>query len=349
MQPFLLAALSLLLSLSTCSAQQNGDVKLVEGPSDYQGTVAVFHNGKWGTICDDSWNYRDADVVCKQLGFESAYRIFYRAYYGQGPGTLNEIWIDQINCPNSAKTILDCQPPPSQWGIHDCKKNEDAGVDCLRKIPRKPPEMPIRVSCPECVQWGSCKACSNKIHPNPTDCTPQVAIEGVVFANYENTWTPVSGDGWDKTDSEIVCGELGYPIAFDPPTFQELWTNWDGNYLSGCGDGPGVFNGPNYPKCDLVVESTAGSGLGVCTSTEVNENNAFRSLLQHTLLKKVQCEGKERRLLDCYFPEFGPHSNPSLKAATVRCGFKPHTSCSQSSGDEVSASETSRCIIICYR
>ena len=308
------------------------------GPTDYQGTVAVYHNGKWGTICDDSWNYRDADVVCKQLGYERAFRIYYRAYYGQGPGTKDEIWIDQIRCPSGAKHILDCDPPVSQWGVHDCKKSEDAGVDCLRKIPRKPDSLPIRLECPECTQWGSCKSCSDKTHPSESDCSPKSVVEGIVFAQYENEWYPVAGEGWDEKDAEVACGELGYPVSFGIPSLEDLWTNYDGSYLDSCTAGnSGLFNGPNYPKCSYVGEEEgSGTLLGTCTNEEIYENDDFRDLLQQSILKKVQCSGKESRLLDCYFPDFGPHSNPSLSVATVRCGFKPHSSCSsQDNGGEV--------------
>ena len=46
------------------------DVRLVDGRlSDANGRVEICFNGLWGSVCDDWWDARDAQVVCRQLGY----------------------------------------------------------------------------------------------------------------------------------------------------------------------------------------------------------------------------------------------------------------------------------------
>jgi len=88
--------------------------------------VEVYHNGEWGTVCDNGWDLNDAQVVCSELGLGEASAARHNAFYGQGSG---DIWLENLNCVGTEWTIGNCSH--RGWGIENCDHSEDAGVKCI--------------------------------------------------------------------------------------------------------------------------------------------------------------------------------------------------------------------------
>lgn len=52
----------------TESCTTDGEVRLIGGQDDLQGTIQICIAGVWGSVCDDLWGTVDANVICNQLG-----------------------------------------------------------------------------------------------------------------------------------------------------------------------------------------------------------------------------------------------------------------------------------------
>ena len=76
--------------------------------------------GQWGAICDDKFDLRDADVVCRELGFKhGAVEVLQHSQY---PIEKPLFLVDDLDCRGNETSIRDCNF--SGWGKHDCTAQE---------------------------------------------------------------------------------------------------------------------------------------------------------------------------------------------------------------------------------
>ena len=107
-------------------------VRLVNGSNPHTGRVEIYtnstrglDNAQWGTICDDEWDFLDARVVCRQLGYPDTVAALGFAQYGEGTVP---VLLDNVNCVGNESNLFKCAH--NRFGIHDCEHLKGAAVEC---------------------------------------------------------------------------------------------------------------------------------------------------------------------------------------------------------------------------
>eukprot|EP00118_Oscarella_pearsei_P015073 m.133144 g.133144 ORF g.133144 m.133144 type:complete len:469 (+) comp38108_c0_seq1:881-2287(+) len=165
-------------SLETCFNEAGvvcvANIRLAGGSKPGEGRVEVLHKGKWGTVCDDNWDLKDANVACRELGYKIATDYKTKAYFGKGKGP---IWMDETSCKGSETSLTECSF--AGWGQVNCRHDEDASVVCLKD--------------------GSVRFVDGS-----------KASEGQVEVFRNDKWDAICYSSWDSNDARVACRELGY-------------------------------------------------------------------------------------------------------------------------------------------
>ncbi|XP_032179822.1 soluble scavenger receptor cysteine-rich domain-containing protein SSC5D isoform X3 [Mustela erminea] len=166
----------------TAGAPRQERLRLVSGPHGCSGRLEVWHGGRWGTVCDDGWDLRDAAVACRELGCGSALAAPGGARFGPGSGP---VWMDDVGCGGGEQALRDC--PRSPWGRSNCDHSEDAGLVCTGPAPRL------------------------RLADGPHGCAGRLEVW------HSGRWGTVCDDAWDLRDATVACRELGCGGALAAP------------------------------------------------------------------------------------------------------------------------------------
>ncbi|XP_061077379.1 deleted in malignant brain tumors 1 protein-like [Conger conger] len=329
----------------TCSSSERVSIvcsnrrslRLVGGGGRCAGRVEVLHGGSWGTVCDDSWDLEDAQVVCRQLQCGTALSAPLPSFFGPGNGP---VWLDEVGCVGNETSLWDC--PTAGWGQTDCGHKEDVGVVCSEFK-----EMRLSEGCSGNLEvfyngtWGNvcwngmeedtatliCQElnCGNTSKVSKTGPRVESApnwLDHVQCRPHDSTLWQCPSDSWgenkcDKTVAVLNCTaeeDENVPwskLSCSSAKNQRSCTNhWPLRVVGGAGGCSGrleVFHGGSWRSVcgdswDMMDARVVCRQLGCVLAQGAHGNATFGTGNGALWLTEVNCRGTELHLWDC------PHS-----------------------------------------
>ncbi|KAJ8038536.1 Deleted in malignant brain tumors 1 protein [Holothuria leucospilota] len=222
------------MSLKFCSYNKYAGVScygLPEGQSDVRlssgnqtaGRVEIYLDNEWGTICDDRWDFIDAVVVCRQLGYKGVFNVFSSNKYGTGEGPIH---FDEVACNGNETSVWEC----TYSRQHDCTHTEDVGVSCAPFVNgnirlANGNQTAGRVEVFYDGQWGT--ICDDEWDINDAQ-NGDVRLSGGSETNgriemyQSNKWRSLCYQGWDLNDANVVCRQLGFKTASNATSYTSI-------------------------------------------------------------------------------------------------------------------------------
>ena len=93
-----------------------------------EGLVQVYHNNMWKLVCDEQWDTTDADVACRQLGYQSSSTALSFPISNQRKEHWTA-WLNNVQCVGDESSLLSCKHG-SLLQKSTCTTKQMAGMKC---------------------------------------------------------------------------------------------------------------------------------------------------------------------------------------------------------------------------
>ncbi|VDI68325.1 deleted in malignant brain tumors 1 protein, partial [Mytilus galloprovincialis] len=193
-----------LYSVDTSGSYTN--VRLVGGNYYWEGRVEIYHNGAWGTICDDNFDTNEAKVICTMLGYNryGSVTAYGSAAFGEGRGS---IMLDDLQCNGYESDISHCAS--NGWNHHNCGHGEDASVSCRYPKSGGNSITTDSVTTEESVTTLPSVETSGT-YTNVRLVGGNYYWEGRVEIYHIGVWGTICDDDFDTNEAKVICAMLGF-------------------------------------------------------------------------------------------------------------------------------------------
>ncbi|XP_076175062.1 uncharacterized protein LOC143150566 isoform X2 [Ptiloglossa arizonensis] len=196
-------------------------IRLAGSENKYEGRIEVKILGVWGQVCDDGFGMINADVICKELGFDlGALEIRPGGFYGNlDPPT--RFMVDQLQCRGNETSLRECDF--EGWGVHNCQPEEAVGIICKTEVDSCPDDQWKCKTIPTCISVAficdEVVDCADDSDESPEYCDAPFEVrlangssplEGRVEVRHHGIWGTVCDDDFLNTAATVICRSLGY-------------------------------------------------------------------------------------------------------------------------------------------
>lgn len=188
------------------------------------GRVEVRAFGKWGYVCDDQFTITEANVLCRELGFNmGAAEVKTKSFYPPNANMRTDqsmFMMDNVRCNGNETSLKDCDF--DGWSVSDCSASDVVGVVCKTTIMQCPANHWLCQESEECIPWNfmcdNIKDCTDGSDESEMHCNAKIEYrlmggretEGRVEVKYRGMWGTVCDDDFGAQEASVICKSLGF-------------------------------------------------------------------------------------------------------------------------------------------